>query len=290
METTIGVFSSRQGAEEAVRELLQSKVPENEIVFLTRSEAEAKVIGKELGATVGGFMGFAGGMSAGVAAATLLIPGVGPVFALGFGAAALLGLAGAGAGAAVGKAAAGESEGPHPTADDQCAEDASFFRDVLKEGRSLIVVRTESSDTAKLACSILDRRGLGIQGRTPVKMNIATRQVADVAILDVSGRITVGEGNVMLRDTVRGLIDSGQRKILLNLHEVGYVDSAGLGELVRTHTGVRNQGGEMKLVSISKRIHDLLHMTRLTAVFDIQPDEASAIQSFSDPAAADAVA
>jgi anti-sigma B factor antagonist len=86
------------------------------------------------------------------------------------------------------------------------------------------------------------------------------------------------------------LIDSGQRKILLNLHEVGYVDSAGLGELVRTHTGVRNQGGEMKLVSISKRIHDLLHMTRLTAVFDIQPDEASAIQSFSDPAAADAVA
>ncbi|HVO59905.1 MAG TPA: STAS domain-containing protein [Terriglobales bacterium] len=289
METTIGVFSSRQGAEEAVRELLENKVPESEIVFLTRSEAEAKVIGKELGATVGGFVGFAGGMSAGVAAATLLIPGVGPVFALGFGAAALLGLAGAGAGAAIGKVAAPD-EGLHPTPVEKCSEDAAFFREVLKEGRSLIVVRTESGDTARLACSILDRRGLGIQGRTPVKMQIATRDVADVAIVDVSGRITVGEGNVMLRDTVRSLLDNGQRKILLNLHEVGYVDSAGLGELVRTHSTVRNQGGEMKLVSISKRLGDLLQMTRLTAVFDIQADEASAIQSFSGPNAAEAVA
>ena len=72
----------------------------------------------------------------------------------------------------------------------------------------------------------------------------------------------------------------GHKKILLNLHEVGYIDSSGLGELVKTYTSVRNQGGELKLVSLSKRVHDLLQMTRLAAVFDIQADEASAIHSF----------
>ena len=88
METAIGVFSSRERAEEAVRELLEKKVPEESIVYLTRSELEAKSVGKQFGAYVGGFMGGAVGMTAGVAAATLLLPGVGPVFALGFGAAA----------------------------------------------------------------------------------------------------------------------------------------------------------------------------------------------------------
>ena len=104
METAIGVFSTRDRAEEAVKELLAQKVPQEAIVFLTRSETEATAAGKEAGATVGGFMGFATGMSAGVGAALLLaVPGIGQVFALGFGAAALLGLAGAGAGSAIGK-------------------------------------------------------------------------------------------------------------------------------------------------------------------------------------------
>ena len=107
METAIGVFSSRERAAEAVRELLNGKVPQESIVFLTRSETEAKIVGTELGATVGGFMGVGTGMSAGVAAATLLaVPGIGQVFALGFGAAALLGLLGAGAGSAIGKSIA----------------------------------------------------------------------------------------------------------------------------------------------------------------------------------------
>ena len=92
METAIGVFASRDRAEEAVKELKQH-VPEDSIVFLTRSETEAKTVGKELGTFVGGFAGGAAGMSAGVVAATLLVPGLGAVFALGFGAAALLGLA-----------------------------------------------------------------------------------------------------------------------------------------------------------------------------------------------------
>jgi len=121
---------------------------------------------------------------------------------------------------------------------------------------------------------------LGIQGHTPTKMQTSTRQVEDISIVDVSGRITVGEGNVMLRETVLGLLDKGNKKLLLNLHNVGYIDSSGIGELVRSYTTVKNQGGQMKLVNLSKRVHDLLQLTRLHSVFEIEPDEASAIESF----------
>lgn len=281
METTIGVFSSRDRAEEAVRELIEQKVPKESIVFLSRSETDAKTVGKGFGATVGGFMGAATGMSAGVVAATLLVvPGIGQVFALGFGAAALLGLAGVGAGSAIGHAAAGENATPVPISDEKVSEDAQFFREVLKEGRSLIVVRTESHEIAHKANAILDRLGLGIPGHTPLKMQTSIRQVHDITIVDISGRITLGEGNVMLRETILGIIQKGNNKILLNLHDVGYVDSSGIGELVKSYTTVRNQGGQMKLLNPSKRMRDLLQMTRLSAVFDIQADEASAIQSF----------
>jgi len=279
MDTAIGVFSSRDRAEEAVKELLQEGVPDEAIVFLTRSETEAKTVAKQFGATVGGFAGGAAGMSAGVVAATLLLPGIGTIFALGFGAAALLGIAGAGAGVAVGSAAARDGGAPQPTPDGKCSEDATFFREVLKEGRSLVVVRTESGEIAASACAILDRLGLGLQGKTPVKMQTNTRKVGDVIVIDVSGRITVGEGNVMLRDLVRDLADEN-KKIVLNLGEVNYVDSSGMGELVKTHTTIRNRGGELKLANLNKRVHDLLHMTRLSSVFDVQKDEASAIASF----------
>ncbi len=290
METAIGVFSSRDNAGEAAKELREQGVPEESLVFLTRSESEAKTIAKELGASVGGFVGGAVGMSAGVAAATLLIPGLGPVFALGFGAAALLGLAGAGTGAAMGKSAAHDAKTPQPTPDEKCSEDAAFFREVLKEGRSLIVVRTESKELAKSACEVLDRLGLGMQNRTPVKMQTNTRQVGDIAILDISGRITLGEGNVMLREIVRELADKGNKKIVLNLGEVQYVDSSGVGELVKTHTTIRNQGGQLRLVNLSKRVNDLLQMTRLSGVFDIEKDEASAIESLRGDAISQAVA
>src|ERR1700685_1945591 len=284
METPIGVFDSRDHAEAAVKELLASKVPEDSIVFLTRSEIEAQTIGRQFGATIGGFMGGATVMASGVAVASLLLPGIGTLFALGFGAAALVGLAGAGAGAAGWKAAAGDgSAGPQPTKDENCAEDVSFFRAVLAEGKSLIVVRTESHETAKKACEILDRLGLGIQGRTPVKTQTSTREIEDVVIVDVIGRITLGEGNVMLREVITGLMDNGRVKILLNLQEVGYVDSSGVGELVRACTSVRNRGGQLKLVSPSKRVDDLLRMTRLHTVFEIETDEASGIQSFNRP-------
>lgn len=286
METAIGVFTSRDHAEEAVKELRQRGVPEEAIVFLTRSENEAKTIAKEFGAYVGGFVGGAAGMTTGVVTAALLLPGVGTVFALGFGAAALLGLAGAGAGASVGSAAAHDADAPLPTAHDKASEDVAFFREVLKEGRSLIVVRTESQPLATSACEVLDQRGLGMRGHTPVKMQTATRLVGNVTVLDIRGRITVGEGNVILREIVRDLAEKGRKAIVLNLGEVHYIDSSGVGELVKAHTTIRNQGGQLKLANLNKRVHDLLQMTRLAAVFDIQKDEASAIKSFEGSSAA----
>src|SRR5881275_1774985 len=278
VETAIGVFASRDRAEQAVGQLRRQGVPEQSLVFLTRSKNEAETVGKEFGAYVGGFVGGAAGMSAGVVAATLLLPGIGPVFALGFGAAALLGLAGAGAGSTVGSAVSHDAEAPKPTPDEKCSEDAAFFREVLKEGRSLIVVRTESQELATSACGILDRLGLGMHGPTPVRMQTAIRQVGDVTVLEISGRITLGEGNVILRDIVR------------DLAEVQYIDSSGVGELVKAHTTIKNQGGELKLTNLNKRVHDLLHMTRLSAVFDIQKDEASAIESFGGHASSQSVA
>jgi anti-sigma B factor antagonist len=280
METAIGVFSSRDSAEDGVKELLQRGVPESSLVFLTRSESEARTVGKQLGAFAGGFAGGAAGMTAGVAAATLLLPGIGAVFALGFGAAALLGLAGAGAGATTGAAIAHESGTPQPTTDAKSAEDAVFFHEVLKEGRSLVVIRTESQDIATTACAVLDRLALGMQGSAPLKMTTATRQVGRVIVLEVSGRITLGEGNVMLRELVRDLALKGNKNIVLNLSEVVYIDSSGVGELVKAHATIRNQGGILKLASLNKRVHDLLQLTRLSNVFDIEKDEASALKSF----------
>ena len=100
----------------------------------------------------------------------------------------------------------------------------------------------------------------------------------------------MGEGNVMLRETVRALAEKGTKKIVLNLGEVHYIDSAGIGELVRTHTTVRNQGGRLKLVNLNKPVNDLLQITKLSAVFDLEKDEASAIRSLSGSSASRGVA
>lgn len=113
-----------------------------------------------------------------------------------------------------------------------------------------------------------------------MSMKISTRQVDGVTILDLSGRITLGEGSVQLRDAVRDLLAKGQKQILLNLAEVNYIDSSGIGELVSAFTTVRNQGGELKLLKLTKKVHDLLQITKLYTVFDIKDDEAQAIGSF----------
>jgi anti-sigma B factor antagonist len=114
-----------------------------------------------------------------------------------------------------------------------------------------------------------------------VSMKVTTRQVDGVTILDLSGRITLGEGSVQLRDAIRDLLSKGSKLILLNLADVNYIDSSGIGELVSAYTTVRNQGGELKLLNLTKKVHDLLQITKLYTVFDVKDDEASAIASFT---------
>ncbi|PYX77810.1 MAG: anti-sigma factor antagonist [Acidobacteria bacterium] len=111
-------------------------------------------------------------------------------------------------------------------------------------------------------------------------MKSSTRQIDGVTVVDLSGRITLGEGSVILRETVRDLLSKGNKKILLNLGEVNYIDSSGIGELVSAFTTVRNQGGDLKLLNLTKKVHDLLQITKLYTVFDVKDDEAGAVKSF----------
>jgi anti-sigma B factor antagonist len=112
-------------------------------------------------------------------------------------------------------------------------------------------------------------------------MKASSRRVDGVTILDLSGRITLGEGSVVLRDQIRDLLGKGEKKLLLNLGDVTYIDSSGIGELVSAFTTVRNQGGELKLLNLTKKVHDLLQITKLYTVFDVKDDEASAVKAFA---------
>lgn len=114
-----------------------------------------------------------------------------------------------------------------------------------------------------------------------MSMKASTRQLDGITVVDFSGRITLGEGSVVLRDTIRDLLSKGSKKILLNLGDVTYIDSSGIGELVSAYTTVRNGGGELKLLNLTKKVHDLLQITKLYTVFDIKDDEAAAIASFT---------
>ena len=111
-------------------------------------------------------------------------------------------------------------------------------------------------------------------------LTIASREVDSVTVLDLNGRITLGEGSVQLRDAIRDSISKGQTRILLNLADVNYIDSSGLGELVSAYTTAKNQGATLKLLKLTKKVHDLLQLTKLYTVFDVSDDEASAIASF----------
>jgi anti-sigma B factor antagonist len=114
-----------------------------------------------------------------------------------------------------------------------------------------------------------------------MSMNIKIRHVEGVTVMDLSGKITLGEGSVALREAVREALAAGSKNILLNVADVNYVDSAGLGELVGAYTSVKNAGGSLKLLNISKKIKDLLVITKLVTVFEVRDNEKEAIASFS---------
>jgi anti-sigma B factor antagonist len=107
-----------------------------------------------------------------------------------------------------------------------------------------------------------------------------TREYSGVTLVDLSGRISLGDGSALLRKTVRDLLEEGRTKIILNLGDVNYIDSSGIGELVSGFTAVRNRGGELKLLNLTKKVHDLLQITKLFTVFDVFNDESTAMRSF----------
>lgn len=113
-----------------------------------------------------------------------------------------------------------------------------------------------------------------------MSVKLTTRQVGDVTVIDAVGRITLGDGASTFRDTVRDLASNGHKKMLLNLAEVSYIDSSGIGEMVSGFTTVNNQGGQLKLLNLTKRVKDLLQITKLYTVFDVFEDETAAVRSF----------
>jgi len=112
-------------------------------------------------------------------------------------------------------------------------------------------------------------------------MQIEERSAGDVTVLDLKGKMTLGEGDELLKDKINSLLQQGRKKIVLNLEEVPYIDSAGLGEIVRTYTTIKKQDGSLKLLNLTKRISDLLSITKLLTVFDTFDSEADAVRSFS---------
>ncbi|HEV8134604.1 MAG TPA: STAS domain-containing protein [Pyrinomonadaceae bacterium] len=112
------------------------------------------------------------------------------------------------------------------------------------------------------------------------ELEVNERQAGDVTILDMTGAVRIGEGSIALRDAIRGLADSGKKKILLNLAGVNYVDSSGIGELIANYTTVSRQGGQLKLLNLTDRIQNLLVITKLLTVFDAYEDEGEALKSF----------
>ena len=114
-----------------------------------------------------------------------------------------------------------------------------------------------------------------------MSMKVIVRLVDSVTIMDVSGRITLGEGCTQLRELIREQLSKGNKNVLLNLGDVSYIDSSGIGELVSSYTALSNQGGSLKLLNLTKKVQDLLQITKLYTIFDVHDDEAKAISSFS---------
>ena len=113
------------------------------------------------------------------------------------------------------------------------------------------------------------------------ELEIKERQAGDVTVLDMDGKVTIGEGSVALRTAIRRLLEEGKKKILLNLAGVGYIDSSGIGELVSSYTAINKDGGQLKLLKLTQKLQDLLAITKLLTVFDVYDSEAEALNSYN---------
>jgi anti-sigma B factor antagonist len=272
MRTAIGVFADLNRAEEAIRKLLANHVPPERITFLTRSEPEAHSVGKHLADA--GSSALASAVPA--CFSVLSIPGIGHVFVHGPEVNALAGAAASDASAASVRPPANDPW-RNVSSPAGAEDDAAFFRRVLLDGCSVIMVRSDSNAVATAACEVLDRLSLGIRRTAAGKSGVTVRQIPGAAVATFSGKLALDEGCRLLRETIRALLEAGQIRILLNLERLEFLDSAGLGELVRTHVGVRARGGQLTLIHPAPNVLQLLRVTKVDQVFDIAHDELSAL-------------
>jgi anti-sigma B factor antagonist len=271
MHTTVGIFATRERAEEALVRLLGNHIPQDRIVYLTRSEEDAATVGNRMNER-----DFAASTSQ-ARETGRLTPNASPVFALGFGDKTPL------------------PSTTHPpfrlsTADPgllvagASSEDRDFFQRVLDGGNSAVVVRTNSATSAAAACEIFDTFALHMRRSGSTPTSVILRRLSGGALAEFSGKIALGEGTALLRESIQSLLHFGYFHILLDLERVDYLDSAGLGELVRSQVTVRGHGGTLKLVRPSGGVLRLLQMTRLDRVFEIVADQAAALRALQTSA------
>ncbi len=276
MPTSIGIFTSSDQAEHAVHELLAAQVPEADISLLTPDLPHHRA--EKLGALVGGAIGTSAGLTLGLATATLFVPGVGQVVAIGIGAATLLGIGGVSAGKSVGAGIDALADEEHASG----VPDAAYFRNILQQGRSVIVVQTDDTGAHTRASEVLSRLGIPPEIEEYRPPAVVTRRYAgDVLIISVSGRMILGDANATFHDFVYDAINHRCRKILVDLSAVTYIDSSAVGELVNAHIKLKKSGGQLKLVHLSSKVREMMHVTQLDKVIEIHPDESKALAAFA---------
>jgi len=274
MHTTVGIFATRERAEEALVRLLGNHIPQDRIVYLTRSEQDAATVGNRMNER-----DFAASTSQ-ARETGRLTSNARPVFALNFGDKTPL------------------PSTTHPpfrlsTGDPglldllvagASSEDRDFFQRVLDGGNSAVVVRTNSAMSAAAACEIFDTFALHMRRSGSTPTSVILRRLSGGALAEFTGKIALGEGTALLREAIQSLLHFGSFHILLDLERVDYLDSAGLGELVRSQVTVRGHGGTLKLVRPSAGVLRLLQITRLDRVFEIVADQAAALRALQTSA------
>jgi anti-sigma B factor antagonist len=281
LPTSIGIFASRDQAERAFHELLTGNVPRESISLLLPEPDEPRHTGRTVGAFLGAAIGTSTGLSLGLAAATLVVPGIGPVLAIGLGAAALLGFGGVTAGKSVGSGLDTLNEQEHAGESANDLPDAAFFHNILLQNRSVIVVETGDVAAHARASAVLDRLGMGTEPAEDVAAGqLASRNVGDVLVISLSGRFIAGEATARLRELVDQAVELGTQKLLIDMAGVNYLDSSGIGELVHAHIRADKAGGRLRLTRLNAKIFDLMRMTHLDKVMDIENDESQALAAF----------
>jgi anti-anti-sigma factor len=269
MHTTVGIFATRERAEEALVRLLGNHIPQDRIVYLTRSEQDAATVGNRMNER------YLAASSSQARETGRLMPNASPVFALGFSDKTPL--------PSTTHLPSTRSTGDPGVLDSLVAgassEDRNFFQRVLDGGNSAVVVRTNSAMSAAAACEIFDTFALHMRrsGLTPA--SVILRRLSGGALAEFSGKIALGEGTALLRESIQSLLHFGCLHILLDLERVEYLDSAGLGELVRSDVTVRGHGGTLKLVRPGAGVLRLLQITRLDRVFEIVADQPTALRT-----------